>query len=427
LTITPGKTWRNYIEDELKKARCISVIWSKESIVSEWVIEEAEYGKKAKTPIVPAMIEDVDPPFGFGLLQAARLTGWRGNPEDPDFDRYLKALKKVLGEPKEVRPYNIEIMAPESVKRELTKLDQTLQETIPAKQDDENLLIATWNLRNFGSLTLKWTSGKDDAPKRDLTGLCAISKIISCFDIVLIQEVTGDLRALRHMLHYLGHNWSFIMTDIALGAKGNSERMAFVFDNTRLQPSGLACELVVPTEWLTEIGDDALRHQFVRTPYAISFRRKDTTFILVTLHVDYGDSSAERIPELKGIAKWMADWARRSTRWYHNLLVLGDFNIDRQGDSAWNAFTSTGLTVPDNLNRVPRSIFDSPGSRSKDKFYDQIAWFNDDRGVSTLTMEYNKGGTFDFLPHVYLDKDLAKPALSYRISDHYPLWAEFRI
>ena len=62
------------------------------------------------------------------------------------------------------------------------------------------------------------------------------------------------------------------MTDITLGAAGNSERMAFLFDRRRVEPSGLACELVVPEEWLNEIAPDALRRQFARTPYAVSFR-----------------------------------------------------------------------------------------------------------------------------------------------------------
>jgi hypothetical protein len=35
------------------------------------------------------------------------------------------------------------------------------------------------------------------------------------------------------------------------------------------------------------------------------------TFILVTLHVNYGKQAAERIPELKAIADWLAAWAER--------------------------------------------------------------------------------------------------------------------
>ncbi len=272
---------------------------------------------------------------------------------------------------------------PAAIQTELNALAQALNTDIPAKTDT-NLLIATWNLRRFGSLTREWTAGATDTPKRDLRGLRAICEIVSRFDVIAIQEVTGDLRALRDMMSFLGPNWAFLMTDITLGAAGNDERMAFVFDNTRLQPSGLACELVVPPEWLDEIGEDALRSQFARTPYAVSFRRKDATFILVTLHVDYGKSSAERIPELKGIARWMADWAARENEWHHNLIALGDFNIDRQGDDLWNAFTSTGLTVPDDLNKVPRSIFADPGTPTLGKFYDQVAWFTEQERKNCL-------------------------------------------
>jgi len=312
---------------------------------------------------------------------------------------------------------------PTAIQTELNNLAQALNAVIPIKTDT-NLLIATWNIRRFGSLTREWNAGPNDSPKRDLRGLRAICEVVSQFDVVAIQEVTGDLRALRDMLSFLGPDWAFLMTDITLGAAGNDERMAFVFDTTRLQPSGLACELVVPPEWLSEIGEDALRHQFVRTPYAVSFRRKDATFILVTLHVDYGDSSADRIPELKGIARWMAEWARRSTKWHHNLIALGDFNIDRQGDAAWNAFSSTGLSVPDDLNTIHRSIFAIPGAPTLEKFYDQIAWFTEASGSIALSMGYSSGGSFDFVPLVYTETGLTKNSISYRISDHYPLWVE---
>jgi len=86
-----------------------------------------------------------------------------------------------------------------------------------------------------------------------LRGLLAIGEIVRRFDVIAIQEVKGDL------LRWLGEDWAFLMTDITLGSAGNDERMAFLFDTTRLKPSGLACELVVPPEWLGEIGSDALR------------------------------------------------------------------------------------------------------------------------------------------------------------------------
>ncbi len=98
------------------------------------------------------------------------------------------------------------------------------------------------------------------------------------------------------------------------------------------------------------------------------------TFVLVTLHVIYGEKPEERSPELKAIAEWMADWAAQMSDWEQNLMVLGDFNIDRHDSPIWRAFVSSGLTVPEVLDLVPRSIFSEEADRH-DKYYDQIAWF----------------------------------------------------
>jgi hypothetical protein len=174
---------------------------------------------------------------------------------------------------------------PPTVQADIDSLRQHLAEALPSKRLDENLLIATWNLRAFSSLTRDWTAGGDDSPKRDLRGLRAIGEIIRRFDIIALQEVKGDLHALRDLVKWLGSNWAFLMTDVTAGSAGNSERMAFLYDRRRVEPSGLACELVVPEEWLAEVSPDALRRQFARTPYAVSFRAGRHTFILVTLHV----------------------------------------------------------------------------------------------------------------------------------------------
>ena len=314
---------------------------------------------------------------------------------------------------------------PAAVAADITALQSHLRSTIPSKRLDENLLIATWNLRAFASLTREWTAGSLDSPKRDLRGLLAIGEIIRRFDVVALQEVKGDLRALRDLMKWLGTDWAFLMTDVNLGAAGNSERMAFIYDRRRVEPSGLACELVVPEEWLSEVGADALRRQFARTPYAISFRSGQQTFIVVTLHVDYGESASDRIPELKGIARWMREWADRTNAWSQNLIALGDFNIDRKGDPLWQAFTSTGLTVASGVENAPRSIFADPDEPTTDKYYDQIAWFETAQEKRRLSLEYLSGGFVDFLPFVYTDTSLTRSAISYRVSDHYPLWVEF--
>jgi len=297
---------------------------------------------------------------------------------------------------------------PKNVSRELAELRIALDKTIPPKVKASNLLIATWNLRSFGSLTRKWTASSSDSPKRDLRGLRTIIEIMSRFDVIALQEVVGDLRALRHMMHFLGDSWSFLMTDITAGAKGNNERMAFVFDRSRVQPSGLAAEIVIPPEWRKELADDTLDRQFARTPYAVSFRACDQTFILVTLHVEFGHSSTERVREYKDIARWLREWADQSNRWHQSLLALGDFNIDRRGDELWQAFTATGLTVPSDLHKVPRTVFSNTDRPDLDKFYDQIAWFETGSRRRRISLDYAQGGGFDFLPNVYQNTNLRR-------------------
>ncbi|MEM1088960.1 MAG: endonuclease/exonuclease/phosphatase family protein [Pseudomonadota bacterium] len=314
---------------------------------------------------------------------------------------------------------------PAAVRRDLDALSQALDDQIPA-QTPSNLLICTWNIRSFASLTRRWTATGSDSPKRDLRGLRAIIEIIRRYDVIAVQELKGDLRALRDTLSFLGPDWGFLMTDVTAGAKGNNERLAFLFNRARVRPSGLAAELVVPPERLERLDEGALRTQFCRTPYAVSFVRGDTTFILVTLHILFGDSASDRIPELNEIADIFGDWARRSNRWHHNLLCLGDFNIDRVGSPLFDAFTRTGLTIPTQLVDLPRTVFDDPGDSSDDNFYDQIAWFTAGSGA-LLDMTLSDAGNFDFQPFVYTDQNLSRASMSFRVSDHLPLWAEFTL
>jgi endonuclease/exonuclease/phosphatase family metal-dependent hydrolase len=314
---------------------------------------------------------------------------------------------------------------PPDVAAELVALGEALDATVPAKRVDRNLLIATWNLRHFGAVTEKWHSEDGDEPKRDLGSLRDIAEIISRFDVVAVQEAQEDITCLRYVLRVLGDAWAMILTDVTKGSAGNNERLAFIFDTRRVKPSGLACELVLPDEWAEHVGDDVFARQFARTPYAVSFRSGGQTFILVTLHVLYGSSSGDRVHELRWLARWMAAWADRVHEYRQNLIVLGDFNIDRQDDPNWQAFTSTGLRPPAELDGLTRTIFDDPAHPDRAKHFDQIAWFFEGES-SKLELDYSgHAGRFDFVPVVL--PGMTRLEQSWRISDHYPLWVEFQI
>lgn len=322
---------------------------------------------------------------------------------------------------------------PADTRKELKALAAQLDRDVP-KRGRNNLLVATWNIREFGGLTDKWRSTQGDSPKRDLHSLACITEIVSRFDVVAIQEVQTDIRALRHMLRLLGDDYTVILTDAVTDDKGGNERLAFVFNRKRLEVSGLACELVVPLNWTKKkkpkagIDQIALDRQFARTPYAVAFKRGDSTFILVTLHVIWGSGNQaipERTDELSSIATWLRSWAEDTNNWDQNLICLGDFNIDREGGDLWKAFTSTGLTTPEPIAK-PRII----GGKPLEGYYDQISWFVDDKDgkAPLLSLEFaGKAGMFDWSETVLADTQMTRSQKSFRMSDHYPLWVEFRL
>jgi endonuclease/exonuclease/phosphatase family metal-dependent hydrolase len=318
--------------------------------------------------------------------------------------------------------------SPNEVKQDLAILSRHLDERIPAKMLDRNLLIATWNIREFGGLTRKWKSDpRKDEPKRDLHAILCIAEIISRFDIMAIQEVKNQVTALRNVLKALGPDWAVMLSDETKGDLGKHERIAFLFDTRRLILSGLACELVLSEKQLDEMaaGENKRRKQFARTPYAVGFRSRSTgrSFTLVAFHVLYGKRVSDRIPELKMIAQWLADWANDKNAWDQNLIVLGDFNIESKKSSTYEPFTSTGLRIPEELLSVSRTLKQTPDETLK--YYDQIAWFHGDNDVPALSLKYSTAGNFDFSDCSMVSRELDEDDLSWYLSDHLPLWVEF--
>ncbi|MPZ00038.1 MAG: endonuclease [Actinophytocola sp.] len=318
-----------------------------------------------------------------------------------------------------------DILAPPAfVADTVARLDASLDATVPAKRPGGNILVATWNIRAFSDLTKAWETPHDTSPLRNFADVHYIAAHIRRFDVVAVQEIRGNLRALRYLLKVLGEQWAFLLTDVSGGHTGNNERLGFLYNTERVKPSGLACELVVTLgEGPAKVKRGVINEQFARTPYAVSFRSADQTFTLVTLHINYGDKPAERLPELTAIAQWLANWAEREFGWHHNLITLGDFNIDRADDPLFDAFTSTGLTPAPPLTNLPRTIFDDPDEMH---YYDQIAWFTrGSRGRAVLNLDCVAGGQFDFTDILRGEQTLN--TLSWHISDHYPLWVEFGV
>jgi hypothetical protein len=97
-TIPTGRMWRETIGKELSEARCVVVLWSKTSIDSDWVREEAD-DAKARRVLVPVRVDNVQPPLGFRGLQTADLVNWKAKEPTQAFDRLTADIAALIGSP----------------------------------------------------------------------------------------------------------------------------------------------------------------------------------------------------------------------------------------------------------------------------------------------------------------------------------------
>lgn len=96
--LVPGERFSKVIEKVLGEAKCVIVLWSKESVESEWVETEAAEGRR-QNKLVPALIDDVAIPLAFRQIHTADLRDWEKGKPHFDFTSILKAIVEIAGDP----------------------------------------------------------------------------------------------------------------------------------------------------------------------------------------------------------------------------------------------------------------------------------------------------------------------------------------
>ncbi len=91
-----GEHFDDAIEEALRDAKCVIVLWSKQSVNSQYVRDEATYALN-REKLVPVAIEGVDPPFRFAGLHTAQLRDWDGSDEFPGFIKLVDDIRINIG------------------------------------------------------------------------------------------------------------------------------------------------------------------------------------------------------------------------------------------------------------------------------------------------------------------------------------------
>ncbi len=343
--------------------------------------------------------------------------------------------------------------------------------SLRSRKSEGSLLLATWNIRDFGAA--KFGQGK-----RLPETLYYIAEVISCFDLVAVQEVNRNLGEFLEVMRIMGREWDFIATDTTEGSGGNAERMAFVYNTDKVWFRNIAGEIVLPqgqtvvsraralddqpegargalaaaaeaktVQSAIDRGLTEVEQQFARTPFVVSFQSGWFRFNLCTVHIYYGQDSGpglqRRIREIRELVKFFADRQDKENALAgdepgrsENYILLGDFNVVSPEHETMLALRDRGFTIPPAIDgdriRTP-----------EDHFYDQIAV-----RVAEPSFRVVTGGLVDIYESVFrhnqTDLRLYTPLMpsadeddrentpmerylkwrTWQMSDHRPLWIE---
>jgi len=92
------RAYSEVIEERLKSARAVVVLWSAEAAKSQWVRAEADAARAAGT-LVQAAIDGSIPPMPFNQIQCADLSGWDGDTAAPGWRKLRGSVAALAGDP----------------------------------------------------------------------------------------------------------------------------------------------------------------------------------------------------------------------------------------------------------------------------------------------------------------------------------------
>jgi adenylate cyclase len=90
------RAYAEVIEERLKAAKAVVVIWSAEAVKSEWVRAEADLARGAKT-LVQLSLDGATLPLPFNQIQCADLAGWSGDTNMPGWRKVAASIADLVG------------------------------------------------------------------------------------------------------------------------------------------------------------------------------------------------------------------------------------------------------------------------------------------------------------------------------------------
>ncbi len=260
--------------------------------------------------------------------------------------------------------------------------------TAAGSQGNGNLLIASFNIQVLGQSKISKPGMKE-----------LLAHVIRQFDLVAIQEVRAKadnvIPDLVTTVNSNGSRYNFVIGP-RLGRSNSKEQYTYVFNTNTVEHD--------PSSVGTVNDPKDLLH---REPFVTRFRARTQspaqafTFWMVNIHTD-PDEVPEEVDALADVFQVM----QKARADEDDVILLGDLNasekqLGRLGKLPGMQWTVSGVTT----------------NTRKNKAYDNILF------QGQATREYTgRWGVYDLERNLGLSREQAL-----QVSDHLPVWAEFRV
>lgn len=91
------RSYSEVIEERLRSAKAVVVVWSADAAKSQWVRAEADVAREAGT-LVQISVDATKPPMPFNQIQCADLDGWLGDTSAAGWHKVAASVASLVGE-----------------------------------------------------------------------------------------------------------------------------------------------------------------------------------------------------------------------------------------------------------------------------------------------------------------------------------------
>ncbi len=92
------RDYSEVIEERLRAAKAVVVVWSADAAKSHWVRAEADLAREAGT-LVQLTLDGAPLPMPFNRIQCADLVGWTGDLDSSGWRKITASVAELMGGP----------------------------------------------------------------------------------------------------------------------------------------------------------------------------------------------------------------------------------------------------------------------------------------------------------------------------------------